>query len=109
MTRGREFPVPVVLPGTNPNRLTRGKAVTVEISVELFEQGFGIFEIGGVEAFSEPAIGLCQHRVSFFFSALAMPQACKARSRSELKPFRLLVIRDADRFEKAPLYLLGGR
>jgi hypothetical protein len=63
----------------------------------LVEQQFGDFEIGGVDAFSEPAVRLCQHQMSFFSSALALPEACKARSRSELKPFRSLAIRDTDR------------
>src|SRR5215510_5676697 len=77
--------------GTTSSRSYRTTgAVTRATLHQFFEQGFGLLEIGGVKALSEPAIDRCQEVAGFGAPALLLPQACQAHCRPQLQRFRLL-------------------
>ena len=42
-------------------------------SRELFQQGFGLLEVGGIKALGEPAIDGCQQLISISALVLALP------------------------------------
>jgi hypothetical protein len=48
--------------------------------VELFERRLGIFQVGGIEALSEPVVDVCQHRAAFSATAFAGQQSGEACS-----------------------------
>ena len=43
---------------------------SIWLRAEFLEQGFGVFEVGGVEAFGEPAVDLGEHRARHVATAL---------------------------------------
>src|SRR5574341_765167 len=72
-----------------------------EGSGEFVEQRFGLYQIGAVEAFDEPAVDFREHRASFFSLALPAPQPAQAHRRAQLERFRVRVARQADGLLKA--------
>src|SRR6185369_13383859 len=59
-------------------------------SGQLFHQRLGFLQVPGIKPFSEPAIGLCQHLVSFFLFAWLLLQTGQAYGCPELQRLRLL-------------------
>ena len=72
---------------------------------ELVEQRLGVFEIGGIEAFGEPAVDGCQQTVRCGPPALLTPQPGEARRGAQLKRFRLLPPSGIDSLRKPRLAL----
>ena len=60
---------------------------------QCIEQRLGLFEIGGVEAFGEPAIDRCQQIAGFGGSALPAHQIRETSTRPQFPGFRLLLAR----------------
>src|SRR6516225_648110 len=52
-------PAPCQSPGKSGRCVTRG-VVPTALSLQLFEQGFGLLEVGRVEPLREPAVDRCQ-------------------------------------------------
>jgi hypothetical protein len=66
-------------------------------SGEFREQRFGLFEVGGVEAFGEPAVDRRQEIMGLGEFALVSPQPGEARRGAQLQGFRLLTPGGIDR------------
>src|SRR5207248_2343443 len=64
---------------------------TLRLVRQFVEQDFGVFQVGGVEAFGEPAIDLGEHRARFIAIALLREQSREAHRRAQLKRFPILL------------------
>ena len=53
--------------------------------VELVEQGLGVFQVGGIEAFGEPVVDFGQHRARFIEMTLLREQAREAGRGAQFK------------------------
>ena len=45
-------------------------ASSAQLAIQFTEQGFGVFQVGGVQAFGEPAVDVGEHRARLVASAL---------------------------------------
>src|SRR5216683_2628744 len=59
---------------------------------QLVEQCLGVLEVGGVEAFGEPAVDFGEHRSRFIAAALAVEQARETHRCTQLQRFRALAL-----------------
>src|SRR6266508_2647021 len=60
------------------------------LSLQGFQQGLGLLEVGGVKALGEPAVDLGQELMGIGALALLLPQASEARGGAQLPGFGLL-------------------
>jgi hypothetical protein len=70
---------------------------------QLVEQSLGIDEVGSVEAFGEPVVGVGEHRVRLAATALLHEQPHEAGRGAQLQRFRTLLPRILDGAAKAVL------
>src|SRR5438876_11168840 len=75
-------------------------------SFELVEYRSGLVEIGGVQAFREPGVGLGRQRARLVCLPLARPQATQADRRPELERLRALSPGHRHRLDEGRLRLL---
>src|SRR6185295_1725070 len=61
-----------------------GYVSTTVLSPQLIEQCFGVLQVGGIKALSEPAVDGCQQRTRLGLLALLLPQACQAHDGPQL-------------------------
>ena len=66
-------------------------------SCQLIEQRLGVLEVGGVEAFGEPAVDRREQVAGLGALALIAPQASEAGRGAQLQGFRLLAAGGVDR------------
>src|SRR5208283_3310970 len=57
-------------------------------SAELVEQGLGVLEVGGVEAFGKPVVDFGEHRAGFIATSGIAQQPGKTRGRAQFPPSR---------------------
>jgi len=76
-------------------------------AVQFIEQRLGVFQIGGIEALSEPAVDFGEHCTCFVAVILLREQAGKARRGAELPRFGALLARNLNRSLKASLSFSG--
>ena len=74
---------------------------------QLVEQGFGVFEVCGVEALGEPAVDFGEHRLRFITTALRCEQAREAYRCAQLPGLRLHFLGERDRVVEVGLGQLG--
>jgi hypothetical protein len=74
----------------NSARCFSGVSCSPVLSSQGFEQGFGLLEVGGVKALSEPAIDRRQEVASFGAPVLLLPQAYQAHRCPQFQRFCLL-------------------
>src|SRR6266540_6516632 len=67
----------------------------------LFDQGTCGFQVSGVEALGEPAVGFGQHLARLRPSALSLPEASQTRRGAQLERLCLLPTGQVDRLVKA--------
>src|SRR5579862_453855 len=71
--------------------------------VQLVEQGLGIIQIGGIEAFGEPVVDFGEHRARFVAMTLLREQSREAGRGAQFKTTGLLAGRSVDRRAKQSL------
>src|SRR5229473_1826058 len=67
-----------------------------QLAPSLGEQRFGVDEVGGVEAFGEPAVDVGEHCARLFTTALRREQPREAHRRAEFQRFGALLARNLD-------------
>jgi hypothetical protein len=84
-----------------------GAAATLDaanrLPAQLLEQRLGFFQVGGVEAFGEPAVDFGEHSSRFITLALVREHPGEARRGTQLRGSRTLPPGDLDRRTEAPL------
>src|ERR1700676_4188241 len=65
-------------------------------NAQLIEQGFGVLEVGGVEALGEPVVDFGEHRARLVAMSLLGEQSREAHRCAQLPPSRLLRTRKLD-------------
>jgi hypothetical protein len=67
------------------------------LGAELFEQGLGVLQVGGVEALGEPVIDEGEHRAGFVATAPTIEQSHKTGRRAKFEGFGGLFARNFNR------------
>src|SRR5882724_958081 len=79
---------------------------TPVLSLQLFEQCFGLLQVGRVKALREPAVDRRQECARLGPLALLLPQAAQAHGGAQLQGFRLLLASNSEGLVKAAFCLL---
>jgi hypothetical protein len=80
----------------------------IRLSSQLCQQCLGLLEVGGVKAFSEPAVHLGEQLAGCGASALVLPQPRQAHRRPQLPRLRLLVADNAEDLLEADFRRITG-
>jgi hypothetical protein len=79
-----------------PSRFSAAHFEQRILRTQLVEQRLCIFQIGGVEAFGEPAVDFGEHRARLITPVLFREQASESRCRAQLPQFSALALRNPD-------------
>jgi hypothetical protein len=76
---------------------------------QLIEELLRVAEVGGVEAFGEPAVGFGEKSAGVVGFALVQEETAQAQRRAQLPGFRALPPRNVDRLTERDLRIGLGR
>src|SRR5216683_2933282 len=76
---------------------------SIWLRAKLLKQGLSVLQIGSIEAFSEPAVDLGEHRARFGGTPLLREQSREAHNRAQLQRLGSLRVRYVERLSEATL------